>query len=178
QLNFQVSEERLKKLAGVTAFTKLGQDQQEAIIKALQSLDQDHLYRNREVFIKAMKAAFKVAGLTVKPAMLKIIWQALSQHDEQAEVVLMKNGSPEPDSQRRDYENIPLTEDIDEYFQREVVPHLPNAWIDHSKTKVGYEIPFNRHFYSYVPPRPLEEIDADLDKVSGEIMGLLQEVCS
>ena len=178
QLNFQVSAERLEKLAGVTAFTKLGQDQQEAIIKALQSLDQDHLYRNREVFIKAMKAAFKVAGLTVKPAMLKIIWQALSAHDEEAEVVLMKNGSPEPDPQRRDYENIPLTEDIDEYFQREVVPHLPDAWIDHSKTKVGYEIPFNRHFYSYVPPRPLEEIDADLDKVSGEIMGLLQEVCS
>ncbi|WLE98340.1 MAG: class I SAM-dependent DNA methyltransferase [Candidatus Electrothrix communis] len=178
QLNFQVSAERLENLAKVTAFTKLGQDQQEAIIKALQSLDQDHLYRNREVFIKAMKAAFKVAGLTVKPAMLKTIWQALSAHDEEAEVVLMKNGNPEPDSQRRDYENIPLTEDIDEYFQREVLPHLPDAWIDHSKTKVGYEIPFNRHFYSYVPPRPLEEIDADLDKVSGEIMGLLQEVCS
>ncbi len=178
QLNFQVSEARLKKLAGVTALKKLSQEQQEAIIKALQTLDQEHCYLNREVFIKAMKATFKVAGLTVKPAMLKTIWQALSEHDEAAEVVCKKNGSPEPDPQLRDYENIPLKEDIDEYFQREVVPHLPNTWIDQSKTKVGYEIPFNRHFYSYVPPRPLEEIDADLDKVSGEIMGLLQEVCS
>lgn len=69
-----------------------------------------------------------------------------------------------------------MAEKIEDYFQREVIPHVPDAWIDHSKTKVGYEIPFNRHFYKYVPPRSLEEIDADLDKVSAEIMQLLQEV--
>ncbi len=86
----------------------------------------------------------------------------------------------------RDHENVPLTEDVDEYFEREVLPHVPNAWIDESKKDekdglvgiVGYEIPFNRHFYEYIPPRPLEEIDADLDKVTSEIMELLREVHS
>ena len=110
--------------------------------------------------------------------MLKTIWQAIGEHDENAEIIRTKNGDPEPDANLRDYENVPLKEDIEEYFQREVMPHVPNAWIDHSKTKVGYEIPFNRHFYKYVPPRPLEEIDADLDKISAEIMALLQEVRS
>ena len=71
---------------------------------------------------------------------------------------------------------MPLLEDIDAYFEREVRPHVPDAWIDHSKTKVGYEIPFNRHFYKYIPPRSLEKIDADIDSVSAEIMELLQEV--
>ena len=71
---------------------------------------------------------------------------------------------------------MPLLEDIDAYFEREVRPHVPDAWVDHSKTKVGYEIPFNRHFYKYIPPRPLEKIDADIDRVSAEIMELLQEV--
>ena len=70
---------------------------------------------------------------------------------------------------------MPLREDINAYFEREVRPHVLDAWIDHSKTKVGYEIPFNRHFYKYIPPRPLEKIDADIDRVSAEIMQLLQE---
>jgi type I restriction enzyme M protein len=65
---------------------------------------------------------------------------------------------------------------VQAYFAREVLPHVPDAWIDHDKTKVGYEIPFTRHFYKYVPPRPLEEIDAELKALAGEIMGLLTEV--
>jgi type I restriction enzyme M protein len=76
----------------------------------------------------------------------------------------------------RDTENVPLKEDINEYFRREVLPHVPDAWIDHEKTKVGYEIPFNRHFYKYMPPRSLDEIDADLQRVSGEIMEMLRGV--
>jgi len=121
---------------------------------------------------KALKQAQVKAGAPLKKAILS----ALSERDENAEVCTDSKGNPEPDSELRDYENVPLKEDIDSYFQREVIPHVPEAWIDHDKTKVGYEIPFNRHFYKYVPPRPLEEIDAELDKVTAEILELLQEV--
>jgi len=85
-------------------------------------------------------------------------------------------GKPQPDSSLRDTENVPLKEDIQAYFEREVLPHVPDAWVDHEKTKVGYEIPFNRHFYNYVPPRPLEVIDAELKALSAEIMTILTEV--
>jgi len=96
--------------------------------------------------------------------------------DEKGNIIRDKKGNPKADASLRDTENIPLNEDIQKYFQREVLPHVPDAWMDESKTKVGYEIPFTRHFYEYVPPRPLEEIDADLKAVSAEIMQLLQEV--
>ena len=101
---------------------------------------------------------------------------ALSERDEEAEVCRDAKGQPEPDADLRDLENVPLREDVNEHFRREVLPHVPHAWIDHGKTKVGYEIPFNRHFYKYMPPRPLEEIDRDLKAVSAEIMDLLREV--
>ena len=85
-------------------------------------------------------------------------------------------GKPQPDSALRDTENVPLSEDVQSYFKREVLPHAPDAWIDHDKTKVGYEIPFNRHFYVFEPPRPLAEIDADLkactDRIKEMIAGL------
>ena len=76
----------------------------------------------------------------------------------------------------RDFENVPLKQDIDAYFEREVRPYLTDAWIDRSKDKVGYEINFNRHFYKYTPPRPLEEIDADLRNAEDQIASLLREV--
>ena len=85
-------------------------------------------------------------------------------------------GKPQPDSALRDTENVPLTEDVKTYFRREVLPHARDAWIDEEKTKVGYEIPFNRHFYVFKPPRPLAEIDAELKKVSANIMRMLGEV--
>ncbi|MGH3850245.1 MAG: SAM-dependent DNA methyltransferase, partial [Pseudonocardiaceae bacterium] len=81
-----------------------------------------------------------------------------------------------PDPDLRDYENVPLDEDIEAYFKRVVTPHVPDAWIDHDKTKVGYEIPFTRHFYVYTPPRPLEEIDAELRELEAQIQKLLGEV--
>ena len=83
-------------------------------------------------------------------------------------------GKPQPDSDLRDTENVPLGEDVEVYFKREVLPHAPDAWIDHEKTKVGYEIPFNRHFYVFKPPRPLEEIDTELKAVSARIMTMLE----
>ncbi len=82
-------------------------------------------------------------------------------------------GKPQPDSSLRDTENVPLSEDVETYFKREVLPHAPDAWIDHEKTKVGYEIPFNRHFYVFEPPRPLEEIDADLKVVTDRILAMI-----
>ena len=86
------------------------------------------------------------------------------------------DGKPEPDAELRDYENVPLKEDIYEYFKREVLPHVPDAWIDEDKTKVGYEIPLTRHFYVYKPPRPLEEIEADIAEIEKDIVRMLREV--
>ena len=85
-----------------------------------------------------------------------------------------QKGKPQPDSSLRDTENVPLTEDVAAYFKREVLPHAPDAWIDPDKTKVGYEIPFNRHFYVFKPPRPLAEIDADLKRTTDRILDMIK----
>ena len=87
-----------------------------------------------------------------------------------------KKGQSKPDAKLRDTEEVPLGEDVDEYFQREVIPHVPNAWIDHDKTKIGYEIPFNRHFYVFKPPRELSEIDAELKGVTDAIVEMIGEL--
>jgi type I restriction enzyme M protein len=87
-------------------------------------------------------------------------------------------GKPVPDSALRDTENVPLSEDVATYFKREVLPHAPDAWIDHDKTKVGYEIPFNRHFYVFKPPRPLAEIDAELKGVTDRILTMIEGLSS
>lgn len=87
-------------------------------------------------------------------------------------------GKPQADSAKRDTENVPLTEDVAAYFAREVLPHAADAWIDHDKTKVGYEIPFNRHFYVFEPPRPLSEIDAELAGVTARIQEMLKELAA
>ena len=116
--------------------------------------------------------------------MKKSILSALSERDETADICEDSKGEPEPDSQLRDYENVPLAEDVDSYFEREVLPHVPDAWIDQKVTddkdgltgKVGYEINFNRYFYTYQPPRPLEEIEADIRELETEIMTMLHEM--
>jgi type I restriction enzyme M protein len=98
--------------------------------------------------------------------------------DEAGEVVLIakgkKKGEPQPDTDLRDTENVPLDQDVEDYFECEVLPHVPDAWIDHEKTKVGYEIAFNRHFYVFQPPRDLHTIDEELKAVSGRIMSMLE----
>jgi type I restriction enzyme M protein len=98
--------------------------------------------------------------------------------DDQGKIVTVakgKNkGESQSDSSLRDTENVPLNDDVDKYYKREVLPHVPDAWIDHDKTKVGYEIPFNRHFYVFKPPRSLEEIDAELKGVTAKIMTMLE----
>lgn len=100
------------------------------------------------------------------------------ERDEKGKIVLGQRGKmkgkPMADSKLRDTENVPLSEDVEEYFKREVLPHAPEAWIDHDKTKVGYEIPFNRHFYVFTPPRPLAEIDADLKLTTDRIKAMIE----
>ena len=120
----------------------------------------------------------------------KNICKFFAEQDENAETCLFESGKQkgqtEPNPDLRDNENVPLKQSVQDYFEREVLPHVPDAWIDESKVDaidrevgaVGYEIPFNRHFYTYQPPRALEAIDADLDAVSADIMTLLQEVHS
>ena len=98
--------------------------------------------------------------------------------DETGKIVLgakgKQKGKPQPDSALRDTENVPLAEDVETYFKREVLPHVPDAWIDPEKTKVAYEIPFNRHFYVFEPPRPLTEIDADLKHCTDRILTMIE----
>src|SRR5439155_13598820 len=99
------------------------------------------------------------------------------ERDAKGEIILGTKGKgkdkPVPDSSLRDTENVPLSEDVETYFKREVLPHAPDAWIDEEKTKVGYEIPFNRHFYVFKPPRSLAEIDAELKGVTDRIVAMI-----
>ncbi|EKO3695429.1 SAM-dependent DNA methyltransferase [Vibrio metschnikovii] len=175
-------ELRLEALQADNAWAKVDETTQKAILDALACFEEDK-YLSRDKFLKQLKA--RLAAVKLSAVQLKLIVKHLGEHDDEAEVCKSK-GQIEANPDLRDNENVPLTETVADYFAREVLPHVPDAWIDESKTDpkdgevgiVGYEIPFNRHFYVYEPPRKLEEIDADLDAVSAEIMQLLQEVHS
>jgi type I restriction enzyme M protein len=136
----------------------------------------DSVWKSRPAFQKDLKKALAATGIELSAPQQKALLAALAERDDEAEICRDAKGAPEPDPDLRDTENVPLAEDVEEYFEREVQPHVTDAWIDHEKTKVGYEIPVTRHFYKYTPPRPLEEIDRDLKVVSAEIMDLLREV--
>jgi len=133
-----------------------------------------------------VKEAAKTAGVPLSTPVRKAILSALSERDEEADICKDSKGNPEADTDLRDYENVPLKEDIQTYFDREVLPHVPDAWISEDKRCcdkkdgrvgiVGYEINFNRYFYCYEPPRPLEEIDADIRALEAEILDMLREV--
>ena len=199
RMNFEATAERIARLDDQTAFANLakskkrkdtrqrrereieaGQQQQEAIRALLATLGDNGRYMDREVFEADLKAAAKAAELKIPAPIKKAIFTALGERDPDAEICRDSKGRPEPDSELRDTENIPLPAgttlplpmdfgpdkpndrlvaafrtDIDAYIAREVLPHVPDAWVDYDKTKVGYEIPINRHFYVYKPPRPL-----------------------
>ena len=149
-----------------------GKKRQEQILKALESLRPLGVVKNREQWAEAMKRA----GIREPAGRFKAILMALSERDETADICVDKHGNPEPDPELRDYENVPLKEDIHAYMAREVLPFVPDAWVDEDKTKIGYEINFNRYFYKYTPPRPLEEIEADLAEIEREIADMLAEM--
>ncbi len=119
-----------------------------------------------------------------RPRSRKAILSALSERDETAAICRDKDGNPEPDPELRDTESVPLAESVEAFFEREVKPHVPDAWIDTAKRDpkdgevglVGYEINFNRYFYRYTPPRPLEEIEADIRGIEQDILRMLAEV--
>lgn len=185
KLAFEVTPEGLEAVREAKAFAKLDEADQGRVLQALQErLQAGERWMDRSAFDRALTDALRGSGVKIGAPVKKAIMSALSERDEEAQVCTDRNGSPEPDPDLRDHELVPLNEDWREYVQREVLPFVPDAWVDESYTdaqdggvgRVGYEINFNRYFYKYVPPRPLEEIDAELKALEADIAGLLKEV--
>jgi type I restriction enzyme M protein len=176
KLRFEVTDEALTdlELTLKSGKTTSKYEDRDALLAALRTLVGKEPSFKKTEFAAALRAA--LSDLTKLPTPVdKAVWNAVSVRDPEGQVQL-KKGQPEPDPDLRDYENVPLEEDVDAYLEREVLPHVPDAWIDHTKTKVGYEIPFTRHFYVYTRPRPLAEIDAELREFETEIHKILGEV--
>ena len=217
RLNFEATKERITRLNDQSAFANLavskkrkdakaaaaekeeGRAQQDAIRAMLATLARKGRYMDRERFETDLDAGARRAKLKLPTPIKKAIFAALGERDPKSEICRDGKGRPEPDSELRDTENIPLPagttlplpmqfgpdmpnddlveamgETIDAYIAAEVLPHVPDAWVDFAKTKVGYEVPINRHFYVYKPPRPLGEIESDIAALEGEIAGLLK----
>lgn len=178
-----------------------GRALQNAIRDLLKGLSANGRYIDRDVFEADIELAAKKVGRKLSAPVKKAILAALGQRDPKAEICRDSKGREEPDPELRDTENIPLPagtvlplpmefgpekpndrlveafrDAIDDYIAREVLPHVPDAWVDYDKTKIGYEIPINRHFYAYKPPRPLQEIEADIAALEGAIAGLLKSL--
>jgi type I restriction enzyme M protein len=183
RLAFQVTPERVKAALAEKAIAKLDGEVQSRLITALNGIDGETVYLNRSKFTKGLKDALAAQAVDLKGAELKALLGAFGERNPEAEICKTK-GQPEPDTGLRDYENVPLGESIYDYFEREVKPHVPDAWIDEGKRDpldgevgiVGFEIPFNRHFYVFQPPRPLEEIDRDLKACTDRIKQMIEEL--
>ncbi len=200
QLNFQASAERIERLDEERAFQNLAKSRkrdpqiqaeeeaagraEQARVKAILADMPATLFKNRDDFLARLTAAAKAQNAKLSASVRKAILNALSERDESADICRDRKGQPEADSSLRDFEYVPLREDVHDYFLREVKPHLPDAWINETVTdekdggigKVGYEINFNRYFYQYQPPRPLDEINADIREAEQEIIAMLREV--
>lgn len=180
RLNFSCQAERVDVALEAKPLAKFDHEKARSALSKLG----DRLYRNRDEFLDDLRSALKAEGLKLPPPALKALWMGLSERDETADVCTDSKGRPEADTSLRDTENVPFGPNglelgdntIRGHFEREVEPHVPDAWIDQSKTRVGYEIPYARHFYRYVPPRPLGEIDLELNKLTAEIIALLQRI--
>ncbi len=197
-VNLAVSKKR-KDAATVAKEIAEGEKQQQEIRALLSTLAPQGLFMDRGAFETALDKVAKRAGVKLPTPIKKAIFAALGERDPEAEICRDSKGNPEADSDLRDTENIPLPAGttlplpmefgpdkpnarlvatfrpaIEDYMAREVLPHVPGAWVDYDKTKVGYEIPINRHFYVYKPPRPLNEIEADISKLELEIADMLK----
>jgi type I restriction enzyme M protein len=198
--NLAVSKKR-KDDKAAAAEEKAGRKEQDAIRATLATLSSKKRYMDREAFEADLDKAAKRAALKLPAPIKKAIFVALGERDPKAEPCRDGNGNPESDSELRDTEAIALppgttlplpmqfgpdmpsddlvdamTPVIDAYIAAEVLPHVPDAWVDYSKTKVGYEVPINRHFYVYKPPRALPDIEKSIMALEGEIAGLLKEL--
>jgi type I restriction enzyme M protein len=169
--------DRLDALQNDVAFSRLGALGAE-ILDALESIEDDKILSRTE-FRKTLGSKLKLSTSQVK-----LVQKHIAVHDDAAELCKDAKGKLEANADLRDYENVPLGQDIYEYFAREVTPHVPLAWIDLKKRDskdgevgiVGYEIPFTRYFYQYTPPRLLEVIDEELETLNAEIMEMLREI--
>ena len=186
RLNFRVCEERLACLDSQKAWAKLDEDEKADIQETLLAIG-DALFKDRRIFEKALSKALSTADMDrIHAPVRRAIVTALSARDDSAKICIDRKGRPEPDPELRDYERVPLSDDWREYLKREIIPFVPDAWVDENYRdakdgevgRVGYEISFNRYFYSYVPPRPLEEITADIREIEAEIAGMLAEVAA
>lgn len=181
RLSFQTSAERIDRLLEEKAIQKLDSAARKNLVSALQAMDSSVIYRNREQFSNILKKALGQQAITLSSPELKAVLSALSERDPEADICKTK-GEPEADTGLRDNENVPLGESVYDYFEREVKPHVPDAWIDVSKVDaqdgeigiVGFEIPFNRHFYVFQPPRSLKEIDRDLKACTDRIKQMIE----
>src|SRR5262249_34542528 len=172
-------KERLSEIAA-------GTERQQQIKTFLTDLGAKHdkAFLDRDQFREFIEDLAKKAKLRIDSAALKAIVNVLSERDENARPCRDSDGAIEPDPELRDTENVPLSESIQEYFEREVRPYVADAWINESVRdpednqigKVGFEINFNRYFYKYQPPRPLEQIEADIRVVEQDILKLLGQV--
>ncbi|MCC5845882.1 MAG: SAM-dependent DNA methyltransferase [Verrucomicrobia bacterium] len=196
RLNFQAVAERIALLDDNTTFKNLatskkkdpekrlaeieaGKTRQREIRDLLTAFGKQtgaRLFKDRKDFLLALRDLDRKRGVRLSAPELKAVVAALGERDETAAICTGRNGDPEPDSDLRDTEMVPLKESIHDYFKREVLPHVPSAWIDEDKTKIGYEIPLNRHFYQYEPPRELDVISADIKALESDILRLLAEV--
>ncbi len=132
--------------------------------------DWNSVWSRIEILLHARGSRWKVAERN-------LFRSVVTRKDPEAKPVIKGgHGEYEPDPKLRDYESVPLKDDVDDYFEREVRPYVLDAWMNRSKDKIGYEINFNRYFYKYLPPRPLEEIDADIEKAEQKILQLLRDV--
>ena len=192
RLNFQFSEERIARVIEEKGFTNLavskkkgdnglaeieaGKELQTQIIEVLRSFSSGELYKNREEVTKLLKDAFKTASITIGAPTLKAVLAGLAEKDETADICMKNKIEAEPVADLRDTESVPLKEKIEEYVAREVLPHVPDAWIDDSKTKIGYEIPFTRQFYKYTTLRSSSEIMEEIKALEAEIAEQLEKV--
>tara|TARA_Y100000310_G_C20700675_1_gene829568 strand:- start:6190 stop:8226 length:2037 start_codon:yes stop_codon:yes gene_type:complete len=199
RLKFVIDEESLERLKQNKTFlndvpskkkgekgkeeNKEWQDLRASIYDALDEL-KGKTYMSRDAFLKSLENIFKEKDVKVPAKYIKIIWKEIGEHDDEAEICTDKDGKPESNNDLKDVERVPLNEDINEYFDREVAPYVPDAWIDESVVdekdgkvgKVGYEIPFTRYFYKYVPPRDPEEIQTEIEALEKEIQKLMSEM--
>ncbi len=176
KLNWQATPERIDAVFAAKAVQKLSAADASALRRLLESFGEETIWTNRVEFHRALKDAARAVPFSLGAPLLRAITTEMGEQDDSAEVCRDAKGNPEPDASLRDTENVPWDEDSDDYVAREVRPYAPDAWIDHAKTKEGAEIPFTRHFYQYVSPRSLAEIDRDLEAVMDQLRAMLIEV--
>jgi len=187
QLSFTITPENIEAAMATKAVTRLTEPEQ-ALLRQMMiehsvveerapaSVSKPPTWTDRNQFTFDLKKQAKSAGLVLSAPVLKALVSAIGEHDPDAEICRDAKGDIEPDTSLRDTERVPLAEKIEGYVAREVLPHVPDAWVDHAKTRVGYEIPFTRHFYVYTPPRPLAEIDAEIADRIKRITVLFEQV--